>query len=104
MTAYTKSTERMHKMIETPCGIINITDRKSAEFTGVNSVDSFDEYTVNLSVSCGTLTVEGEKLSITVLDLDKGKVCVVGRINSVSYSDEQQETQRGLFSKLFGGK
>lgn len=91
-------------MIETPCGIVNITDRKFAEFTGINSVDSFDEYTVTLSVSCGTLTVEGEKLSITVLDLDKGKVCVAGKITSVSYSDEEHETQRGFFSRLFNGK
>ena len=91
-------------MIETPCGIVNITDRKIIELTGIVSIDSFDEGMIVLTVSCGTLTIEGEQLNITVLDLDKGKVCATGKINSVFYSDVLQSTGKGFMSALFGNK
>lgn len=90
-------------MMDNQCGLINITDRKIIELTGIVSIDSFDEGIITLSVSCGTLTIEGEQLNITVLDLDKGKVCATGRINSVYYSDDvSHHTGKGFMSGLFG--
>ena len=86
------------------CGIINICDRRKIELTGIKAVDSFDEYSVVLSVSCGKLTIEGEAMGITVLDLDKGIVCAEGRINAVIYSEQREGERGGLFARLFGGK
>ena len=91
-------------MIETPCGIISITDRRIIELTGIVSIDSFDEGTIVLTVSCGTLTIEGEHLNITVLDLDKGKVCATGKINSIYFSDVMPSGGKGFMSALFGNK
>lgn len=87
-----------------PCGLINITDRRKIELTGVKSVDSFDESIVTLTVSCGKLVVEGEGMNITVLDLDKGVICAEGIINAVVYSDAVNSVEKGLFSRIFGGK
>ena len=86
------------------CGIVNLTDRRKIELTGIKSVDSFDEYSIVLSVLCGKLTVEGEGLGITVLDLDKGLVCAEGKINAFVYSEKKEYEHIGLFSRFFGGK
>ena len=86
------------------CGMINVTDRRKIELTGIKSVDSFDEYTVTLSVEGGKLSVEGEQLNITVLDLDRGVVEAQGVINAVVYSDAPQAKEKGVMSKLFGKK
>lgn len=85
------------------CGIINITDRKNVELTGIISVDSFDEMSVVLSVNCGTLTIEGEKLSITTLDLEKGIVSATGLISGLFYTDSHQSSEnKGVFTRIFG--
>ena len=85
-------------------GLVNITDRRRIELTGIKAIDSFDEYSVVLTVSCGKLTVEGEQLGVTVLDLDKGIVCAEGHINAVIYSDRIDGERHGFLSGLFGGK
>ena len=84
------------------CGMININDRKSIQLTGVISVDSFDEFYIALTVSCGTLNIEGEGLNITTLGLDKGHVSASGNINGVYYSDGESNKQKSVVSKLFG--
>ena len=86
-----------------PCGIINITDRRKIELTGIKAVDSFDEFTISLSVICGKLVIEGDGLNITVLDLDKGIVAAEGTVTAVIYTEENVK-RTGLFSKMFGGK
>lgn len=86
------------------CGTVNVTDRKCIDLTGILSVDSFDESLITLSVPCGTLTVEGEGLHITVLDLDKGKVSATGTIGAVYYSDSDAPKKGGLFSRVFGSR
>jgi sporulation protein YabP len=86
------------------CGLVTITDRRKAEFTAIKAVDSFDEYGIVLSVSCGKLSVEGEGLNITVLDLDKGIVCAEGKICAVVYSDSENTNDKGFISRLFGGR
>ena len=85
------------------CGIINITDRRKIELTGIKALDSFDEYSVSLTVVCGKLVVEGEGLNITVLDLDRGVVTAEGIINAVVYTEENVRKQ-GVFSKMFSGR
>ncbi len=86
---------------DSTCGLINITDRKTIELTGIMSVDSFDETLITLTVNCGTLTVEGEGLSITTLDLEKGVVSATGLVSGVYYSDSDTSGSNGIFTKLF---
>lgn len=90
-------------MNEKSYGTVHLTDRKTAELTGIKSVDSFDEFSVCLTVSDTSLVVEGEQLHITELDLDKGKVAIKGQINAVVYSDLVQK-RKGVLSGLFGAK
>ncbi len=83
------------------CGTIAVTDRAAIELTGILSVDSFDEFTITLNVSCGRLTIEGENLKIGVLDLEKGKVSAGGKINAVYYTDGAP-VKDGFFSRILG--
>ena len=91
----------MH-MTENTYGNFTVINRKSIDISGVESLDSFDEYSINLSVKDSVLTVEGENLSITTLDLERGKVLAEGKINGIYYSDSKAPSGNGMFSKIFG--
>ena len=74
--------------------------RKEAEITGVTAMESFDDTMVSLVTECGRMTLEGEGLSVTTLDIERGLVTVTGQLNGVFYSDESP-VRRGK-RRLFG--
>ena len=75
--------------------------RKEMNVVGVKDIDSFDENSVVLETTDGTLVVEGETLKIGELDTEKGVVSVSGKINAVYYSSDEKEAKRGIFSRIF---
>ena len=64
-------------------------------------MESFDENTIVMLTSRGTLVVRGEALHIEKLSLDGGDLRVEGSIYSLTYEDGGRE-RGGLFSRLFG--
>ena len=74
-------------------------NREGVKICGVIDVDSFDEYGVVMKTSMGGLSVEGENIRISLLDIDSGRVEIVGRIDGVIYFDENKTGKKGLFSK-----
>ena len=77
---------------------ISIDDRKQMKITGVSEVDSIDEQTVVLSTDIGRLTIKGENLKITGLDVLSGDCSVSGNIFGLAYSDDRNV---GLMRRLF---
>ncbi len=75
-------------------------DRGELSLSGVTDVDSFDESTVIAYTDYGELTITGTNLHISSLNIDKGELCVDGRIASLSYIDAQPN-KGGFFSKVF---
>lgn len=70
--------------------------------TGVEGVDNFNDEIVVLITNKGKLTIKGEKLNISKLNVDEGKLIVKGLINSLVYSDyEGQKEKVSLVKKLF---
>lgn len=70
--------------------------------TGVENVDNFNDETVVLITNKGKLTIKGEKLNISKLNVDEGKLIVKGVVNSLIYSDyEGQREKVSLVKKLF---
>ncbi|HAQ41845.1 MAG TPA: sporulation protein YabP [Clostridiales bacterium] len=70
--------------------------------TGVESVDNFNDETVVLLTCKGRLTIKGEKLNISKLNVDEGKLIVKGLINSLVYSEyEGQREKVSLVKRLF---
>lgn len=64
---------------------IKLVNRKNMELTGVNNVNTFDEQLILLETGMGLISISGQELHITRLNLDEGKVDLEGNINSVEY-------------------
>ena len=76
-----------------------IEDRKSLTVSGVEDVERFDESTIVLSTSKGTMVVTGENLHIEKLSLDGGDLKVEGDVDAVTYEDDDAG-RMGFFSRL----
>lgn len=74
-------------------------EREEIELLGVTDVQSFDSRGVDLSTTMGELMIEGEDLRVCELDLERGRVCVSGRLCALYYPDAAAEKKRGLRSK-----
>lgn len=70
--------------------------------TGVEGVDNFNDEAVVLLTNKGKLTIKGERLNISKLNVDEGKLIVKGEINSLFFSEyEGQREKVSLIKKLF---
>lgn len=78
---------------------VTVDNRDNLNVTGVCDVPGFDEQTVNLLTSMGTLIVKGESLHINKLSLESGEVSVEGKVNSLQYLGDVRT--KGIVSKIF---
>jgi len=85
---------------EAPHHII-LEEREQLSVSGVEEVESFDEATIVMYTSRGTLVVRGEGLHIEKLSLDGGDLKVEGEIDSLTYEDDRRERAGGLLARLF---
>ena len=76
-----------------------LTERKSMTMTGVTEVVSFDENTVVLGTTLGTLVIHGENLQLKNLSLEGGQVAVEGTITAFIY---EQSRKSGALRRLLG--
>ena len=73
--------------------------RSRLNMTGVTEVESFDENTIVLATTRGTLIVRGTGLHLQMLSLEGGQVSVDGSVDSLSYEDPVPAG--GFFARLF---
>ena len=78
---------------------LQLNERRQLTMTGVTEVVSFDDGTVILQTSLGTLIVQGKELQLKTLSLDGGQVAVDGNISSLSYEEPRAA---GGWRRLFG--
>ncbi|WP_313345051.1 sporulation protein YabP [Sedimentibacter sp.] len=70
--------------------------------TGVEGVDNFNDEVVVLLTNKGKLTIKGERLNISKLNVDEGKLIVKGEINSLIFSEYVGQREKvSLVKKLF---
>lgn len=79
---------------------ILIEDRRHLNLSGVDQVDSFNDNTIILSTIKGRLSIKGEELNISKLNLDEGKVEIDGLVNSLSYLSKEGEP-KNFIGKIF---
>lgn len=82
---------------------LTINHRKGAELEGVLEVIRFDDREVLLETTCGTLSIDGEELSLCEWNAERGWAALEGRIDAITYFDKKQEDSKahtGLFGKL----
>ena len=80
---------------------VALDNRQSLRVTGVEDVDCFNEQTVVLATSAGTLSVTGSGLQMSQLDLEQGRVEIGGQIDALEYSGPAAGQRRGLLGRLF---
>ena len=78
---------------------LQLKERNRLTMTGVSEVVSFDENTVVLQTSLGTLVVQGRELQLKTLSLDGGQVAVDGTVTALTYEEPRSG---GWRQRLFG--
>lgn len=80
--------------------VISLSERQSLTISGVTDVDSFDDMTIVVHTSLGELTVKGNRLHISHLNIESGDLVVEGTVESLTYA-ELRTHSGGFFGKLF---
>ena len=75
-------------------------DRKSLSLNGVEDVESFSDKEVILNTKLGKLTIKGEMLKISKLNVDVGEFCIGGYIISLVYSKSTQSGKGSFMERI----
>ncbi len=79
---------------------IVLEDRSNLVISGVEQVDSFNENTIILTTIKGGLSIKGEGLNVSKVNLDEGNVRITGIINSISYNNKEG-APKNLMGRIF---
>ena len=79
---------------------LSLNERKELTVTGVTEVVSFDEETVVMKTSLGTLTVHGRQLQLKNLSTNGGQVEVSGTVSALIY--QQNKPTGSWVRRIFG--
>ena len=80
---------------------LTVHDRQRIAVSGVSEVVSFDESEVVLRTSRGMMTVDGDGLHVSALDIDRGELILDGTVNGIRYDGDGSE-RSGFLARLFG--
>lgn len=69
---------------------LQLVERQQLTMTGVTEVVSFDDTTVVLQTSLGTLVIQGRELQLKNLSLEGGQVSVSGTVSALIYEEPRQ--------------
>ena len=77
--------------------------RRDCKITGVIDIHAFDENNILMETVDGMLTIKGNGLHVSRLNLEKGEADVDGRVDSLPSSDKHTLPNKGegLLTRLF---
>ena len=78
---------------------VTILDRKEIEILGATRVIASTAKEAVIEIEGGIITVSGNNLEVTKLDLDNREVKFSGQINNVKFSDKREKV--GLLKRIF---
>lgn len=73
---------------------VEMIERKVLSLNGVESVENFDESKVTLKTKLGFVVIRGEKMAVTTLDLDLGRLDIEGSLNALEYVEDKNAKMR----------
>ena len=79
----------------------SVSERKNIIISGVVKIDSFDSEEFLLETVQGYMNIKGENLEVVKLDTYQCNVTIKGRIDAISYIDENAKKESSVFTKLF---
>ncbi|WP_069650629.1 sporulation protein YabP [Caloranaerobacter ferrireducens] len=82
---------------------IILENREKLNISGVEHVDSFNDNTIILLTVKGLMTVKGDDLNISKLNLEDGNIVIEGKINGILYTNKDTSGSKGsgLLGKMF---
>ncbi|GFI61759.1 spore protein YabP [Clostridiales bacterium] len=81
---------------------ILLEEREKLSITGVTDVIAFDEETITADTDMGAITIRGEGLHISKLNLDEGILQTEGSVDSIEYGDGSTANKGGfILGKIF---
>ena len=78
---------------------LTLVNREKLSLTGVCEVISVSETAFVCKLKESSLVINGENLKISKLDVESGKVDLLGKVNNIKYGGEK--TKEKFFKKLF---
>lgn len=78
---------------------VTILDRKEIEIIGATRVTASTAKEAVVEIDGGMLTISGNNLEVTKLDLDNHEVKFSGQINDVKFSERREKV--GLLKRIF---
>ena len=78
-------------------------NRETLKITGVEQVENFNEHAIEVYSVKGMITIKGNGMHISKLNLDDGTLKIEGNIDSVVYSNKTVNGSKGkgFLGKLF---
>ena len=80
--------------------VVNIDTRERVSVTEVTDIESFNEEIVFLTLKNGGLVIRGENLHIQKLDLEEGRVLILGAISSAVYTEKRDKQEKGFLKRI----
>ncbi len=81
---------------------ISILERKNISLTGIKKINSFDDCEFFVDSIMGAMLIKGENLELIKLDTFQGNLSIKGKINSISYLDDNKKIKTdNIMSRLF---
>lgn len=88
--------------IENKRSNLTLENRKKLVLSGVVEVISFDDRSIILDTTLGTLTVRGQDLKMNKLDVQNGDIIILGQVNSCIYTTtESKKDKENIIARLF---
>ena len=81
--------------------LIEVENRKSCKLEGVKKVEGFDDKEFLVDTEDGFLHIKGKTLSLGNMNMDEGKLTILGEIDSIGYVNRSKEKEVGFLKKLF---
>jgi len=78
---------------------ITINDRQQATISGVEKIFEASENKMLMKVSGSNMSILGEQLSISKLDVDAGMLELNGKVNEIKFVDGKEKVN--LIKKIF---
>ena len=79
----------------------SVSERKNIIITGVVKIDSFDKEEFLVETVQGIMNIKGDNLEVVKLDTYQGNITIKGRIDSITYIEDNIKKESSLFNKLF---
>lgn len=79
--------------------------RRKLSVSGVEDIDSFDEFSAVIFTSMGLIEVKGSDIHMNKLNLESGEIVLEGEFDSVIYPDESSgKPKKKFLARLLGGE